>query len=216
MRQIADAQSAVGGPVWVAVPDPSERRIALWGQNKDGHVALVDLVSGAVQRLEGPFFGCYSDSRASFAWSADGRLLAGTHCDGVEGPFKARVRIVDVAADRTVRTIEGGTYGVIALPTGNFILVRNSGETGAGSRNLGLVLGFDGQERGRYLGGWWQMSPDRRYLLQYEASPAGCCGFTLFDLAAGTSVGFVVPSAGRSEGGRPSPRWLRDGRLAFY
>lgn len=216
MKRIADTQSAASGAVWIVLPDPNEKRIALWGYNTDGHIAIVDLGTGAVQKITGPFRRCVADGAVSFAWSADGRFLAGTDCDSEEGPAKARVRIVDVAADRTVRTIEGGTYGINGLPNGNFILVRESGEQGEGMRLLGLVLGFDGQEHGRYLGAGWQMSPDRRYLLQQEMGPAGCCGFTLFDLVAGTSVGFVVPYGGQSDGPRPTPHWMRDGRLAFF
>jgi hypothetical protein len=60
------------------------------------------------------------------------------------------------------------------------------------------------------------MSPNGRYLLQSELSPAGCCGFTMFDLAARTSFEFIVPSGGQSVGGRGNPIWMRDGRLAFY
>jgi hypothetical protein len=216
MKRIADAGTAVDGTVWISLPDPAEQRIALWGYNTDGHIAIVDLATGAVQRITGPFRRCGADAAASFAWSGDGRLLAGTDCDSEQGNAKARVRIVDVGADRTVRTIEGGTSGINGLPNGNFMLVRDSGETGAGSRLLGLVMGFDGLERARYLGGAWQMSPDRRYLLQSELSPAGCCPYTLHDLVSGTSFEFLVASGGQSDGGRSFPHWMRDGRLAFY
>jgi hypothetical protein len=216
MTRIADTQPAVGGYVWVAVPDPAEKRLALWGYNSDGHIAVIDLTTGAVQTLAGPFRRCAADGAASFAWSADGRLLAGTDCDAEEGHRKARVRIVDVAADRTVRTIEGGAYGINALPTGNFVLVRDSGEVGQAARLLGLVMGFDGQERGRYLGHAWQMSPDRRYLLQTRFQAAGGPTYTLLDQVSGTSFEFGVPCGGRSDGGCPSPHWMRDGRLAFY
>jgi hypothetical protein len=216
MKRIADAGAAVDGTVWISLPDPNEQRIALWGYNADGHIAIVDLMTGAVQRITGPFRRCGADAAASFAWSGDGRLLAGTDCDGEQGNATARVRIVDVGADRTVRTIEGGTSGINGLPNGNFMLVRDSGETGAGSRLLGLVMGFDGLERARYLGAGWLMSPDRRYLLQLEMGPAGCCGYTLHDLVSGTSFEFVVISGGQSDGGRGFPHWMRDGRLAFY
>ncbi len=216
MKRIADAQALVRGAVWLAFPDPSQKRIALWGYNSDGHIAVVDLTSGAAQLVSGPFRRCAQDGSSSFAWSADGRLLAGVDCDSEEGPQKARVRIVDVAADRTLRTIEVGIYGINGLSDGTFMLVRDSGEVGAGARLLGLVFDFDGRERGRYLGGGWRMSPDGRYLLQTELSPAGCCGFTMFDLAAGTSFEFIVPYSGQSEGGRFSPHWMRDGRLAFF
>jgi len=216
MKRVADAQTLVRGAVWLAVPDPSQKRIALWGYNSDGHIAVVDLTSGGARLVSGPFRRCAADGSTSFAWSADGRVLAGVDCDSEEGPQKARVRIVDVAEDRTLRTIDGGTYGINGLSDGNFMLVRDSGEVGAGARLLGLVLDFDGQERGRYLGGGWRMSPDARYLLQTQLSPAGCCGFTMFDLAAGTSFEFIVPSSGQSEGGRLSPHWMRDGQLAFF
>ena len=216
MKRIADAQAAVDATVWISLPDPSEQRIALWGHNTDGHIAIVDLATGAVHKITGPFRRCGADAAASFAWSGDGRLLAGTDCDREEGNAKARVRIVDVGTDRTVRTIEGGTYGINGLPSGDFMLVRDSGETGAGSRWLGLVMGFDGQERARYLGHGWLMSHDRRYLLQSQGGPAGCCSYGLFDLVAGASFEFVVISGGQSDGGRSFPHWTRDGRLAFY
>jgi len=216
MKRVADAQNLVRGAVWLAVPDPSQKRVALWGYNSDGHIAVVDITSGAAQLVSGPFRRCAQDGATSFAWSADGRLLAGVDCDSEEGPQKARVRIVDVAADRTVRTLEVGTYGITGLSDGTFMLVRDSGEVGAGARLLGLIFDFDGRERGRYLGGGWRMSPDARYLLQTELSPAGCCGYTMFDLAAGTTFEFIELYGGQSEGGRLFPHWMRDGRLAFY
>jgi hypothetical protein len=216
MKRIADAQAVSGGAVSVALPDPSERRVMIWAHNTDAHAALVELSTGAIQLLTGPFRRCVADGRPSFAWSADGRLLAGTDCDTEEGPSKARVRIVDVAADRTVRTIEGGAYWITGLPTGNFVLVRESGESGAGFRLLGLLMGFDGRERDRYLGHGWLMSRDGRYLLQVAGGPAGGPTYTMLDLIAGTSFEFGVPCGGRSEGGCPSPHWMRDGRLAFY
>jgi len=215
MKRIAETPPA-GGYVWVALPDPAEKRLALWGYNDRGQIAVVDLTTGALQKITGPFRRCVADGAASFAWSADGRLLAGTDCDTEEGPQKARVRIVDVAADRTVRTLEGGAYSINGLATGNFIVVRDSGETGAGLRLLGLVLDFDGREQGRYLGHRWQMSPDGRYLLQTRGQPAGGPTYTLFDLPAGTSFEFHVPCGGQSDGGCPPPHWMRDGRLAFY
>jgi hypothetical protein len=216
MKRIADTQSALDGTVWLALPDPSEKRLALWAYNTDGHIAIVDLDTGAVQKLAGPFRRCAADGVTSLAWSADSRSIAGVDCDSEEGQAKARVRIVDVAADRTVRTIEGGTYGITGLATGNFMLVRDSGESGAGFRLLGLIVGFDGQERSRYLGHAWRMSPDRRYLLQTRFQPAGGPTYTLIDLPGGTSFEFAVPCVDRNAGGCPDPHWMRDGRLAFY
>lgn len=215
MRRIAETPPA-GGYVWVALPDPAEKRLALWGYNDTGRITIVDLTTGALRTITGPFRRCAADSAASFAWSADGRLLAGTDCDTEEGPHKGRVRIIDVTADRTTRTIEGGVYGINGLPSGDFILVRDSGETGAGARPAGLVMGFDGQEKGRYLGHGWLMSADRRYLLQTRFQPAGGPTYTLMDLRGGTSIEFAVECGGRGDGGCPNPHWLPDGRLAFY
>lgn len=215
MRRIAQTPPEAGA-IWVALPDPAEKRLALWGYNDKGLIAVVDLTTGAVQKITGPFRRCVSDGAASFAWSADGRLLAGTDCDTEEGPQKGRVRIIDVAADRTVRTIEGGAHRINGLSTGNLMLVRDSGEVGAGQRLLGLMLGFDGQEHGRFLGHGWQMSYDRRYLLQVRFQPAGGPDYVLFDSVTGMSYEFNVPCGGRSDGGCPDPHWMRDGRLAFY
>jgi hypothetical protein len=216
MTRVANAESLVGGTVSVALTDPSGKRIAIWGHNSDGHIAVADLTTGAVQLLAGPFRPCVAGGRASFAWSTDSRLLAGTDCDTEEGPANARVRIIDVASDRTVRTIEGGTYGITGLATGDFMLVRDSGETGEGVQSLGLVMGFDGQVHDRYRGHAWQMSPDGRYLLQTQGGPAGGPTYMLFDLVTGLSVDFGVPCGGRNEGGCPPPHWMRGGRLAYY
>jgi hypothetical protein len=208
MRKIADAGAVAGNLPWTAVPSPNGERIALWAYSSDGHVAIVDLRDGRVSRIRGPFRRFGFDTRVSLAWSRDGALLAGTDSDSEAEPTKARVRIVDVAADRTVRTIEGRAYTVSALPTGELLVVRESDEHGQGARDLGLVVGFDGVERRRYLGGGWSMSPDARYLLQIESSAAGFPRYTLIDLSTGRSSGFHVASG--------FGRWLADGRLAFY
>lgn len=208
MRKVADAAAAVGGMPWTAVPSPSGERVALWGYNPEGRVAVVDLRNGSIARVAGPFRRSGADARVSLAWSRDEVLLAGTDSDSEGGPAKARVRIVDLATDRTARTIEGGVLAVSSFPTGELLVVRDSGEQGAGARALGLVLGFDGVERRRYLGGAWSMSPDARSLLQSEAGGAGYAGYTLIDLSTGRSAGFGVASG--------FGRWLADGRLAFY
>jgi hypothetical protein len=208
MRKIADAGAAAGNLPWAAVPSPNGQRIALWGYSADGHVAIVDLRDGLVTRIAGPFRRFGSDTAVSLAWSRDGTLLAGTDSDSEAEPTKARVRIVDVATDRTVRTIDGRAHRVSSFPTGELLVVGESDERGQGARDLGAVFGFDGVERRRYLGGWWTMSPDGRYLLQHEVGAAGYPSFTLIDLTSGRSDGFHVDSG--------FGRWLADGRLAFY
>ncbi|MEA2662720.1 MAG: hypothetical protein QOH08_2292 [Chloroflexota bacterium] len=208
MRKLADAATALGGLPWSAVPSPSGERVALWAYNADGHVAIVDLRDGAVARVAGPFRRSAADAGVRLAWSRDGALLAGTDSDSEEGPAKARVRIADVAADRTARTIEGGVIGLSAFPTGELVVMRDSGERGAGQRLLGLVVGFDGLEHRRYLGCGWSMSGDARYLMESECGGAGYPGYTLIDLSTGASEGFGAAT--------PFARWLADGRAAFY
>lgn len=208
MRILADAGAATGNLPWVAVPSPAGDHVALWASNSDGHLTVVDLRDGRVTRISGPFRRAAFDGRASLVWSPDGELIAGSDSDedGVAGA-KTRARIVDAAMDRTVRTIEGGVFAVSSFPSGELVVIRDSGERGAGARWAGVVLGFDGVEHRRYLGGSWTMSPDTRFLLQSEAGGAGMPGYTLIDLAAGTSFGFGVPAL--------FSRWLAGGRIAF-
>lgn len=208
MRKVADAASAAGNLPWTAAPSPTGERVAIWGYSADGHIAIVDLRDGTVARVVGPFRRSAADGSVSLAWSRDGAVLAGTDSDSETGPAKTRVRIVDPATDRTVRTIEGGIFYVSSFPTGELMVVRDAGEQGAGARNLGLVMGFDGTEHRRYLGCSWVMSPDARLILQGECGGAGLIGHTLIDLSAGSSYGFGTPT--------PFRRWLSDGRLAFY
>jgi len=208
MRKLADTVAALGNVPWTAVPSPGGDRVALWAYNTDGHIAIVDLDNGSVTRIAGPFRRYAADGRAWLAWSRDGTVLAGTDSDGETGSAKARVRVVDLASDRSLRTIEGGVISLSSFPTGELVVIRDPGEQGAGSRLLGIVMGFDGVEHRRYLGCGWSMSPDARYIVQPECGGAGFAGYTLINVSAGTSIGFGLPSGFR--------RWLADGRLAFY
>ena len=90
---------------------------------------------------------------------------------------------------------------MISLLSGDFAIVRESGEQGEGSRRLFIVYSFDGTEKARYLGYSISSSPNGRYLLD-----GSCCageGSALTDLASGQpTVGFAG-----------SATWLRDGRV---
>lgn len=210
MRRIADAQAAVGGYPWVAVPDPAGKRLALWGYNADGHIAVIDLADGRAQRITGPFRRSGADGAVSIVWSADGTSIAGTDNDAETGHPTARVRVVDVASDRTLRTLEGDVWWLHGLANGELVIARSSGETGAGARRLGVRTGFDLVEKARYLGCAWSMSRDGRYLLQTECSGgAGHPPHTLIDLRSGALNTFLLQTPA-------SPHWLADGRLAFY
>ncbi len=208
MRKVADAVAAVGNLPWTAAPSPNGERVAVWAYKTDGHVAIVDLRDGTVTKVTGPFRRSGADGRVSLVWSRDGALLAGTDNDAETGPAATRVRIVDLASDRTVRTIEGGVIQVSVFPTGELMVMRDVGEQGAGGRLLGQLVGFDGAEHRRYMGCGWTMSPDMRFILQRECGGAGFLGHTLIDVSTDTSYGFGTPSGFQ--------RWLADGRLAFY
>ena len=215
MRELADAEAAIGGYPWLGVPDPSGTRIALWGHNPDGHVAVVRLDDGGVRKIAGPFRPPCADCGISLAWSADGTLIAGTDADG-DAPASTRLRVVDVTADRTVRTLVGNVRAVVGLPTNELIVVRDSGEVGAGSRLLGVRAGFDLVERARYLGCGWSMSPDARYLLEAQCGGgAGYPTWTVTDATTGAAISFYV-EASKSSGISAVLHWLADDRLAAY
>ena len=210
MRKIADAIGAAGGLPWTAVPNAVGDRVAIWAYNADGHVAVVDLRDGTVTRVAGPFRRYGADGYVSLAWSRDGTMLAGIDSDGETGAAKARVRIVDLATGKTLRTIEGGAVRISAFPTGELMVTRDPGEQGAGAQLLGIVMGFDGVERRRYQGCAWTMSPDARYILESKCGGAGFSGFTIYELIANgrPPTGFGLSGQFR--------RFLHSGRLVFY
>jgi hypothetical protein len=218
MKNIADATAAAGGLPWTAVVNPAGDRVAIWAYNADGHVAVVDLKNGTVTRVAGPFRRYAADGTVSLAWSRDRTMLAGIDSDGETGAAKARVRIVDLASGKTVRTIEGGAARISAFTNGELVVVRDSGEQGAGARLLGIVMGFDGVEHRRYLGCGWTMSPDARYILQSECGGAGYSGFTIFELMVPTAGGAIVTPRPPTSFGLSGQfgRYLSSGRLVFY
>jgi hypothetical protein len=216
MRQLADAVGAVNGYPWLAVPDPAGTRIALWGYNADGHIAVIRLDDGSVRKISGPFRRSCADCGITLAWSSDGKLIAGTDADSETGSAQTRVRVIDVAADRTTRTLEGNVYSIVGLPTNELMTIRDSGESGAGARLLGLRTGFDLVERRHYLGCGWNMSPDGRYLLEAVCSGgAGYPTWTVTDTSTSTTISFYV-EASKSNGVSGALHWLADDRLAAY
>ncbi|MEP7002930.1 MAG: hypothetical protein ABI888_00155 [Chloroflexota bacterium] len=210
MRKIADAAGAAGGLPWTAVPSVAGDRVAIWAYNTDGHVAVVDLKDGTVTRVAGPFRRYGADATVSLAWSRDGTMLAGIDSDVEGGATKARVRIVEVATGKTVRTIEGGAVRISAFATGELMVTRDAGEQGAGARLLGILMGFDGVEHRRFSGCAWSMSPDARYILQSECGGAGYSGFTIFELIANARPPTSFALSGQFG------RYLSSGRLVFY
>ena len=218
MRNIADAIGAAGGLPSTAVVNAAGDHVAMWAYNTDGHVAVVDLRDGTVTRVAGPFRRYAADGIVSLAWSRDGTMLAGIDSDAETGAAKARVRIVDLASGKTLRTIEGGAVRVSSFTNGELLIARDSGEQGAGARLLGIVMGFDGVEHRRYMGCGWSMSPDARYIIQSECGGAGYSGFTIFELMVPTAGGAIVsprPPTGFGLSGQFG-RYLSSGRLVFY
>jgi len=135
----------------------------------------------------------------------DERFLATASCDAVFG--ETVVRIVDVARDRTLRTISRDpapcpagqscpppSYNVATFGDG-FIIVGPSGDfRTTPSPNLGIVYSWDGTERERLVGGSWLASADRRYVLELGVSPVSVASGRLLDLATRQTRDLTLPS----------------------
>jgi hypothetical protein len=160
-------------------------------------LAVLDLGTGAIRTITNHHVEC---GPLSIAWSLDERRVATVECAAANPA--PRVRIVEVAADRTVKTIDGGEMGVMPLLTGDFAIPRDSGQQGEGARRLIVVFSFDGTEKARHLGYAPTLSPDGRYLLD-----GTCCageGFVLADLRAPDQTQRTIAG---------SAMWLSDGRV---
>jgi hypothetical protein len=157
-------------------------------------ISLVSLRDGSVRAVPGSSGSC----DPGLAWSRDEALLAWIDC------VTRTVRITDVATGRVLRTIDGAAVAVDALLTGDLIVTRDSGETGAGARSLGVVYGFDGTEKARYLGYAWGLSADGRYLLNIGSCCAGGPSSTITDLRSPGSQPVFLPGLAS---------WMADGRI---
>jgi hypothetical protein len=195
MRKVADLRG-LGMPHTAAV-SPLGSSVALGWSDR---LLIVGLDAGSMRTIAGHHDNCANRSGPRLAWSNDDALLAAIECDA-SAPT-ARVRIVDAASGRTLRTVDGGDLGITSLLTGGFALPRESGEQGEGSRRLFVVFSFEGIEKARYLGHAPTLSPDGRYLLD-----GTCCageGFVITDLRAPDPSQPAI--AGRA-------MWLSDGRV---
>jgi hypothetical protein len=198
IRKVADL-SGLGRPQTAAVSLLGSSIALGWSDR----LVIVALGSGSMQTISGYRDDCAIPSGPRLAWSNDDARLAAVECDA-SAPA-TRVRIVDVASGRTVRTLEGGDLGVTSLLTGDLAVPRESGEQGAGSRRLVVVFSFLGIEKARYLGYAPTLSPDGRYLLD-----GTCCageGFVLTNLRAPDPSQPAI--AGRA-------MWLADGRVLVF
>jgi hypothetical protein len=174
-----------------ARPSPAGSYAAVAGA--DG-VSLVNLRDGSVRAVTGSSGSC----DPGLAWSRDETLIAWIDCATLA------VRITDVATNRTVRTIDGVSRGLAALPTGDLIVTRDSGQTGEGARSLGVVYGFDGTEKAQYLGYAWSLSTDGRYLLNIGSCCAGGPTSTISDLRSPGMEPVMLPGLAS---------WTVDGRI---
>lgn len=174
-----------------AVPSPGGTYVAVAGAQA---VWLFDLRDGSARVLPGSSGGC----ARGFAWSEDEHLLAWIDCAALS------VRITDAATNRIVRTIDGGANALSGLPTGDFIVTRDSGQQGEGARSLGVVYSFGGTEKARYLGYAWSISADGRYLLNIGSCCAGGPSSSLVDLQRPDAQPVGLPGIAS---------WTADGRI---
>jgi hypothetical protein len=197
VRTVIDLRG-LGAPKTAAV-SPLGSYVALGWADR---LAIVDLGSGSTRTISAHHDECdlLGSPLARLAWSQDERRLATVEC-AQSAPIP-HVRVVDIASDRTVRTLDGGEMGVASLLTGDFAVPRESGEQGQGARRLIVVYAFEGTEKARYLGYGPTLSPNGRYMLD-----GTCCageGFVLTDLRAPDPAQRAI--AGRA-------MWLADGRV---
>jgi hypothetical protein len=207
MHALADLSMPNGGPDSVAV-SPDGRRVAV---SYRGRVVVLDLASGTLQPLTESFYPCAQATMSAMTWSLDGKRLAGVHCPPGTFAETAQVTILDIAAGTVLATVGGGAYSLATLASGELLIVGPSGLSGEGAPFRGTVMTFDGVERQRYLGAFWQLSPDLRYLLQTEpiggaASDLGTI-YTLIDQRTAAKYRLFLPW---------NTRWLPDGRLAGF
>lgn len=188
MRRVADLAGLAPA---IAQVSPRGTYVAVSGP---GRTVVVDLRDGGIRGLTGSSGSC----TPAPAWSADESLLAWIDC------ATSTVRITDVAKNAIVRTIDGDAKNVVTMPTGDLIVTRESGETGAGARSLGVVYGFDGTKREQYLGYAWSISADGRYLLNIGSCCAGGPTSTLTDLRMPSAQRIVLPGLAS---------WTTDGRI---
>lgn len=174
-----------------AVPSPGGAYVAVAGAQA---VWLFDLRDGSARVLPGSSGGC----ARGFAWSQDEHLLAWIDCATLS------VRISDAATNRIVRIIDGVANALSGLPTGDFILTRDSGQQGEGARSLGVVYSFGGIEKARYLGYAWSISADGRYLLNIGSCCAGGPSSSLVDLQRPDAQPIGLPGIAS---------WTADGRI---
>jgi hypothetical protein len=201
----------IGSALWLGRPDQPLARIANLAQvqplngvpSPDGTYVVVagaqavwlfDLRDGSARVVPGSSGGC----ARGFAWSEDEHLLAWIDCATLS------VRVTDTATNRIVRIIDGVATALSGLPTGDFIVTRDSGQQGEGARSLGVVYSFAGTEKARYLGYAWSISAEGRYLLNIGSCCAGGPSSSLTDLGTPNAQPIGLPGIAS---------WTADGRI---
>jgi hypothetical protein len=189
--------------VWLAFPSPSGRLVALWSPFDEGRMRIVDLERATVRELTTSFRRCAQDGGIGIAWSPDERLIATAECPSAT-PESVVVRIVDVAQDRTVRTLPQWkvTCTSVKCPSASMffvapfgddlLLVGPSPQGLADNRFRAAVYDWSGVEKREFFGGSWLVSPDHRYVLQLAPFLTGTTEGDLVDLATGTSTRVAV------------------------
>jgi hypothetical protein len=176
------------GLVWRAFPSPSGRRVAMWSPVDEGRVAIADLERATVTRLASPFRRCAQDGGVSLVWSPDETRVAGVDCEPT-APGRGFIRFVDLASDRTLRTVSG-FYAISSFGDG-YMLHQPLARIGGGV--LAVVFGWDGAERHRFEGGELLVSPDRTHALHSGSGLVPTRAAALIELATGRSTQVAFP-----------------------
>lgn len=189
LRPVAEDTSA-----WTVEPSPDGRYVALWAPSASGAVSVVDLETGAVTTVEGPFRRGCQDCGLTLAWSPDGGLLAGTDHDHDAGPAPPRIRIVNPFTDEQIRTIEGLELSSW-LPDGSLLAREKLSE---------VMLRVDGEGNvAATYAGFAIPSPDGRFLLRVHPDGPDEVA-TLVELETGLEASSRLPAY---------PRWTPDSHL---
>lgn len=165
---------------WVARLSPQGSHLALWSPLDKEHLTVVDLSTGEVRYVKGPFRRPAADAAIDISWSPDGRWLAGSDFDSEADGSGAKIRVVDPFGQQPGRVHPGSSLAGW-LPSGELVGWRRGRDREEPDKGELSLIDGAGNER-PLLDRWARPSPDGRYLAYTEYS-------------GGTRVSYLVETA---------------------